>query len=71
MFNIFGFANDHQLLKGFLLHAKAWHGDVKHCLKMISSWMYEYFLCCIARENTIIVITPQSIPRKSFLAYEQ
>ena len=45
MFSIFGFADDHQLLKTFLpiFQVHALGGDVQHCFMMIVDWMNEFF----------------------------
>ena len=45
-FNVEGFADDHQLIKQFLvtLQRKALGEDIVDCLKHIGEWMNAYFL---------------------------
>ena len=47
MFDIYGFADDHQLIKSFLpiLQDKALGDGIQHCFQMISKWMSDFFLC--------------------------
>ena len=62
LFRIFGFADDHQLLKTFvpILQVTAFD-DINKCLGMINSWMSEFFLCLNATKTKILVICPPSI----------
>ena len=62
LFKIFGFADDHQLLKTFVpLKQVTAFDDICKCLAMITSWMNEYFLCLNATKTKILVICPPSI----------
>ena len=61
-FDIFGFADDHQLLKCFLpvFQVKALDGDVNRCFRKISEWMQDHFLCLNASKTKILIImSPQ------------
>ena len=62
-FEIEGFADDHQLIKQFLisLQVKALGVDIQNLLNHIGSWMNEYFLCLNASKTKILVIAPPSI----------
>ena len=62
-FNIFGFADDHQLLKTFLpfFQVEALDGDINKCLKLISEWMNSFFLRLNAGKTKILVIMPPSL----------
>ena len=62
LFHIFGFADDHQLMKAFVpaLQVSAFE-DIEKCLNMITLWMNEFFLCLNANKTQIIVIYPPSI----------
>ena len=46
-FNIEGFADDHQLIKQFIisLQFKALGQDIQNLMQHIGKWMFEYFLC--------------------------
>ena len=63
MFNIFGFADDHHLVKTFLpvLQVHALGTDIQHCFDEISIWMNEYFLCLNSNKTKILVIMPPSL----------
>ena len=62
LFRIFGFADDHQLLKTFVpvLQVTAFE-DITKCLARITSWMNEFFLCLNATKTKILVICSPSI----------
>ena len=62
LFRIFGFADDHQLLKTFvpILQVTAFD-DINKCLAMVTAWMTEFFLCLNASKTKILVICPPSI----------
>ncbi len=62
-FSIFGFADDHQLLKSFLplLQVDALGNDIRQCFNMILKWMNEYFLCLNPKKTKILVIAPPSL----------
>ena len=62
-FEIEGFADDHQLIKQFLisLQVKALGADIQNLLCHIETWMNEYFLCLNASKTKILVIAPPSI----------
>ena len=62
-FEIEGFADDHQLIKQFLisLQVKALGVDIQNLLLHIGTWMNEYFLCLNASKTKILVIAPPSI----------
>jgi hypothetical protein len=66
LFDTFGFADDHQLVKTFLpvLQVHALGGDIQNCFDEISNWMNEYFLRLNATKTKILVIIPPSL-RKS------
>ena len=62
-FRIEGFADDHQLIKQFLvcLQRKALGEDIVNCLNHISAWMNEFFLKLNPTKTKIMVIAPPSI----------
>ena len=62
LFRIFGFADDHQLLKTFvpILQVTAFD-DINKCLAMVTAWMNEFFLCLNASKTKILVVCPPSI----------
>ena len=62
-FDIVGFADDHQLMKQFVLQLKltALGDDIRNCLKVIAEWMNEYFLCLNESKTKILVVAPPSI----------
>ena len=62
-FNIFGFADDHQLLKSFLpfLQVYALDGDINNCFRLITEWMNMFFLKLNAGRTKILVILPPSL----------
>ena len=62
LFKIFGFADDHQLLKTFVPILQVTAVDnISECLAMVTSWMNEFFLCLNATKTKILVICPPSI----------
>ena len=62
LFEIFGFADDQQLLKTFVpvLQVTAFD-DIANCISKITEWMNEFFLCLNASKTKILVISPPSI----------
>ena len=62
-FQIEGFADDHQLIKQFLisLQVKALGVNIENLLHYIGAWMNEYFLCLNASKTKILVIAPPSL----------
>ena len=65
-FKIFGFADDHQLMKSFLpfLQVKALGSDLQNCFDLIEKWMNEYFLCLNASKTKILIVTPPFLKDK-------
>ena len=59
-FDIFGFADDHQLLKAFLpvLQVTALNNDIQYCFQMIATWMNKLFLCLNASKTKILIVPP-------------
>ena len=62
LFEIFGFADDQQLLKTFVpvLQVTAFD-DIGKCIGKITEWMNEFFLCLNASKTKILVISPPSV----------
>ena len=62
-FRIEGFADDHQMIKQFLicLQRKALGEDILNCLNHISVWMNDFFLKLNPTKTKILVIAPPSI----------
>ena len=62
VFEIFGFADDQQLLKTFVpvLQVTAFD-DIGKCISRITTWMNDFFLCLNASKTKILVICPPSI----------
>jgi hypothetical protein len=62
-FSIFGFADDHQLLKSFLpiLQVHALGENIQHCFKMIAEWMNEFFLRLNGSKTKIFIVMPPSL----------
>ena len=62
-FSIFGFADDHQLLKTFLpfFQVEALDGEINKCLLSLSKWMNSFFLKLNASKTKILVIMPPSL----------
>ena len=62
-FSIFGFADDHQLIKTFLpvLQIQALDGDINKCFDLITEWMNAFYLRLNATKTKILVIIPPSL----------
>ena len=62
-FSIFGFADDHQLIKTFLpvLQVQALDGDINKCFDLITEWMNSFYLRLNATKTKILVIIPPSL----------
>ena len=62
-FSLFGFADDHQLMKTFLpvFQMYALDGDINRCFKSITEWMNHFFLRLNASKTKILVIIPPSL----------
>ena len=62
-FNIEGFADDHQLVKQFVVAMQpvALGHNIRDCLESTAAWMKEYFLCLNESKTKILVIAPPSI----------
>ena len=62
-FRIEGFADDHQLIKQFLIcfQHKALGDEIVNCLNHITVWMNEFFLKLNPTKTKILVIAPPSI----------
>ena len=62
-FSIFGFADDHQLIKTFLpeLQVEALDGDINKCFDLITEWMNCFFLRLNATKTKILIIVPPSL----------
>ena len=65
-FEIEGFADDHQSVKQSLLslEVKALGEDIINCLKCISKWMNEHFLCLNQSKKKILVVAPPVVKKK-------
>ena len=65
-FEIVGFADNHQLIKHFVLTLKftALGDDIRNCLQVISDWMNEHFLCLNQTKTKILVVAPPSVKEK-------
>ena len=65
-FEIVGFADDHQLIKQFIITLKvpALGDDIRNCLNVIGDWMNEFFLCLNQTKTKILVVAPLSILKK-------
>ena len=65
-FEIVGFADEHQLIKHFIIQLKitALGDDIKNCLDVIGEWMAEFFLCLNQTKTKILVVAPPSIRKK-------
>ena len=63
LFQTFGFADDHQLVKTFLpvLQVYALGEDIQNCFDEIAKWMNEYFLRLNAGKTKILIILPPSL----------
>ena len=62
-FTIEGFADDHQLIKQFLItfQRNALGEDIQNLLDHIAEWMKEFFLCLNQSKTKILVLAPPSI----------
>ena len=62
-FTIEGFADDHQLIKQFLItfQRNALGEDIQNLLEHIAEWMKDYFLCLNQSKTKILVLAPPSI----------
>ena len=62
-FSIFGFADDHQLIKTFLpvMQVEALDGDINRCFELITEWMNSFYLRLNATKTKILVICPPSM----------
>ena len=62
-YTIEGFADDHQLIRKFLvtLQVRALGEDIRNLMNHIAVWMNEYFLCLNQGKTNILVIAPPSI----------
>ena len=62
-FSIEGFADDHQVIKHFLVsfQCKALGEDIVKCLQHISKWMNEHFLKLNESKTKILVIAPPKV----------
>ena len=69
-FEIVGFADDHQLIKQFLIQLKvtALGDDIRNCLDVIAEWMNEHFLCLNQTKTKILVVAPPAIKRKIIIS---
>ena len=65
-FEIVGFADDHQLIKQFIIQltVTSLGEDIRNCLDVIGEWMNEYFLCLNQTKTKILVVAPPSIKQK-------
>ena len=65
-FEIVGFADDHQLIKHFLiqLRVKTLGDDIRNCLEVIADWMSEHFLCLNQSKTKILVVAPPAVKDK-------
>ena len=61
--SIFGFADDHQLLKSFLplLQVQALGEDIQSCFKAIANWMNNFFLKLNPDKTKFLLIIPPSM----------
>ena len=62
-FNVEGFADDHQLIKQFLISLQkiALGDNIVDCLKHIGLWMNEYFLKLNESKTKILIMAPPSV----------
>ena len=62
---IYGFADDHQLIKAFLpiLQDKVLGDGIQHCFQMISKWMMSDFFLCLnpIKTKLLVIIIPPSL----------
>ena len=66
LYKIFGFADDHQIMKKFvpLLQINALHTDISRYINLISKWMNSYFLSLNPSKTKILVIMPPSLKKR-------
>ena len=64
--NIEGFADDHQLVKQFVVETQSISlgHSIRQCLNSISEWMQTYFLCLNENKTKIIVISPPQVQKQ-------
>lgn len=62
-FIVFGFADDHQLMKKFLpaFQRYALDDDINDCFKLITEWMNHFFLRLNSAKTKILVFIPPNI----------
>ena len=62
-FTIEGFADDHQLIKEFMItfQRKALGENIQNLMEHIGIWMMDYFLCLNKSKTKILVIAPPSV----------
>lgn len=62
-FSIFGFADDHQLLKSFLsmLQIEALGENLQHCFDRIAEWMNRFCLKLNTGKTKILIVAPPAI----------
>ena len=62
LYSVFGFADDHQLLKQFVpfLQVQA-IDDINSCLERVNNWMNEFFLCLNPTKTKILIIGPPTL----------
>ena len=62
-FTIEGFADDHQLIKQFIIsfQRRALGESIQHLLQHIGEWMKEFFLCLNQGKTKILVLAPPSV----------
>ena len=62
-FKIFGFADDHQLMKSFLpiFQINALDDELNRCFELIAEWMNTFFLKLNPSKTKILLIVPPSV----------
>ena len=65
-FKIKGFADDHQLVKQFLvsMQCEALGDTIRQCLERIAIWMKDHFLCLNQSKTKILVVAPPAVKEK-------
>ena len=68
-FNVEGFADDHQLIKEFLVafQKKALGINIQACLQHIGKWMNEFFLKLNESKTKILIMAPPSVQSEIFV----
>ena len=63
MFSIFGFADDHQLIKTFLsvFQVQALDGNINKCFQLITEWMNCFLLRLNSAKTKILIVAPPSL----------